>query len=169
MKLLLENWRGYLEEMISSEDLRAFDEKYKDPKNVRELEQHLIKLGWDPKAVKHHKGESPPYAEIRNIILNLDKYMAPKSVEMIPVEKIYLDVDSASDREKKYQDYKSGKIDKYFRDTDADPDKIDFSKVPPITLVQLPNGSLEVADGMHRVFLAKKANASLPAWVVRLK
>ena len=30
MKLLFENWRKYLKEMISSEDLKAFDEKYKD-------------------------------------------------------------------------------------------------------------------------------------------
>ena len=169
MKQLLENWRKYLKEMISSEDLKTFDKKYKDQKNVDELASKLIDLGWDRKAVEHHKNQSPPYSEIRNVILNLDKYSSPKTAETISAEKIYLDPDSSKDREKKYQDYKLGKINKYFRDTDKDPDKIDFNEVPPITLVQQPDGKLEVADGMHRVFLAKKANASLPAWIIKLK
>tara|TARA_A100001515_G_C4591958_1_gene216290 strand:- start:5354 stop:5863 length:510 start_codon:yes stop_codon:yes gene_type:complete len=169
MKLLLENWRQYLNEMISSEDLRAFDEKYKDPNNVRELEQRLIELGWDPEAVKHHKGESPPYAEIRNVVLNLDKYRPPRDAEMIPAEALFISSETMSDREKKYQDYKAGKLDKYFRDDPRDPDEMDFEKLNPITVVQEPDGKLEVADGNHRAFLAKKNNASLPAWVIRLK
>ena len=169
MKQLLENWRKYLKEMISSEDLKAFDEKYKDPKNIRELEQHLIKLGWDPKAVKHHKGESPPYAEIRNVVLNLDKYDPPREAEMVSAKDIFIPSETMSDREEKYQDYKSGKLDKYFRDDPRDPDEMDFGKLNPITVVQEPDGKLEVADGNHRAFLAKKNNASLPAWVIRLK
>tara|TARA_A100001391_G_C4961806_1_gene250122 strand:+ start:44 stop:553 length:510 start_codon:yes stop_codon:yes gene_type:complete len=169
MKLLFENWRKYLKEMISSEDLKAFDEKYKDPKNVIELEQHLIKLGWDPKAVKHHKGESPPYAEIRNVVLNLDKYDPPREAEMVSAKDIFISSETMSDREEKYQDYKSGKLDKYFRDDPRDPDEMDFGKLNPITVVQEPDGKLEVADGNHRAFLAKKNNASLPAWVIRLK
>ena len=169
MKQLLENWRKYLKEMISSEDLKAFDEKYKDPKNIRELEQHLIKLGWDPKAVKHHKGESPPYAEIRNVVLNLDKYDPPRKSEMVSAKDIFIPSETMSDREEKYQDYKSGKLDKYFRDDPRDPEEMDFGKLNPITVVQEPDGKLEVADGNHRAFLAKKNNASLPAWVIRLK
>tara|TARA_R110000823_G_scaffold314634_2_gene444212 strand:- start:251 stop:760 length:510 start_codon:yes stop_codon:yes gene_type:complete len=169
VKLLLESWRKYVNEMISSAELTQFDQKYKDSANVAATAQDLIALGWDPKAVQHHKNEDPPYSEIRNIVLNLDKYSAPNSAEMISAKEIYMDPDSLKDREQKYQDYKSGKIDKYFRDTDANPDKIDFEKAPPVTVVQQNNGSLEVADGMHRVFLAKKNNADLPAWVVRLK
>ena len=169
MKPLFENWRKYLKEMISSEDLKAFDEKYKDPKNVIELEQHLIKLGWDPKAVKHHKGENPPYAEIRNVILNLDKYDPPREAEMVSAKDIFISSEIMSDREEKYQDYKSGKLDKYFRDDPRDPDEMDFGKLNPITVVQEPDGKMEVADGNHRAFLAKKNNASLPAWVIRLK
>ena len=88
---------------------------------------------------------------------------------MISSDEMVVDDESMREREQRYQDYKSGKIDRYFRDSDYDPDKIDFSKVPPVTLVQQPNGSLEVADGMHRVFLAKKTNAELRAWVIRLK
>ena len=169
MKLLLENWRKYLNEMISSEDLKAFDEKYKDSKNVEELERHLIELGWDPKAVAHHKNEIPAYAEIRNVVLNLDKYEPPRGAEMISAEDIFMDDESVRDREEKYQDYKLGKLDKYFRDDPRDPDEMDFGKLNPITMLQGPGGELEVIDGMHRAFLAKKSNASLSAWVIRLK
>lgn len=169
MKLLFENWREYLNEMISSEDLKDFDEKYKDPNNVEEMRQHLSKLGWDPKAIAHHREENPPYAEIRNVILNLDKYAPPSKEEMIASEDIFMDSESIKDREQKYQDYKSGKIDKYFRDDTGDPDEIDFTKVPPITVVEQPDGKLEIVDGMHRVFLAKKNKAELPAWVIKLK
>lgn len=168
MKLLLEQWRGYLKE-ISMEDLKAFGEKFKNSDNVEELAARLAELEWDANAIKHHKEEEPPYAEIRHIILNLDKYEAPKSAEMISSDEMVVDDESMREREQRYQDYKSGKIDRYFRDSDYDPDKIDFSKVPPVTLVQQPNGSLEVADGMHRVFLAKKTNTELPAWVIRLR
>ena len=104
-----------------------------------------------------------------NVILNLDKYAPPSKEEMIASEDIFMDSESIKDREQKYQDYKSGKIDKYFRDDTGDPDEIDFTKVPPITVVEQPDGKLEIVDGMHRVFLAKKNKAELPAWVIKLK
>jgi hypothetical protein len=88
---------------------------------------------------------------------------------MIPAEALFISSETMNDREKKYQDYKAGKLDKYFRDDPRDPDEMDFEKLNPITVVQEPDGKLEVADGNHRAFLAKKNNASLPAWVIRLK
>jgi len=169
MKKLLTEWRKYLNEMISMEDLKAFDNKYKDPQEVEKLAKQLSELGWDPKAIEHHKGEQPPYAEIRNVILNIDKYQSPRKAEMISAKKVFMGDETLQDREKKYQDYKSGKIKKYFRDDDSDPDKMDFENLPPITVVEEPDGKLEVADGNHRAFLAKKNNKSLPAWVIRLK
>ena len=41
MKKLLTEWRKYLNEMISTEDLRAFDNKYKDPQEVEKLAQTM--------------------------------------------------------------------------------------------------------------------------------
>jgi hypothetical protein len=169
MRLLLENWRGFVNEMISSEELRAFDEKYSDAEKVEETAHQLAELGWDPEAIEHHKNEQPPYAEIRTVILDLDKFHAPQKVEPISSKNIFMDDDTISDREQKYQAYKSGKIDKYFRDSDKDPDEIEFEKAPPITVIQRPDGKLEVADGNHRAFLAKKNNATLSAWVIKLK
>ena len=169
MKKLLTEWRKYLKEMISTKDLQDFDNKYKDPKEVEMLAQHLIKLGWDPKAVEHHKSEIPPFAEIRNVILNVDKYHPPGKAETISSAKLFMDDETRQDRGQKYQDYKSGKITKYFRDSDDDPDEINFRELPPVTAIEEPNGTLEVVDGNHRVFLAKKNNENLPAWIIRLK
>ena len=80
MKLILENWREYLEE-ISTEDLRAFGEKFKNSDNVEKLAARLAELGWDANAIKHHKEEEPPYAEIRHIILNLEKYVRSMNIQ----------------------------------------------------------------------------------------
>ena len=169
MKKLLTEWRKFLNEMISMEDLKAFDEKYSDPEEVVKTALDLEDMGWDDEAIEHHSGEQPPYAEIRNVILNIDKYQAPRKAEMVSPESVFISDETLQDREKKYQDYKSGKIKKYFRDDDSDPDEMDFESLPPITVVEEPDGKLEVADGNHRAFLAKKNNKSLPAWVIRLK
>jgi hypothetical protein len=64
------------------------------------------------------------------------------------------------EREKKYQDYIDGKIDKYFRDTSTDPREVDISKFPPITIDE--KGF--VSDGNHRAFLAQKQNQPLKAF-----
>ena len=106
MKKLITEWRKFLNEMISTQDLKAFDEKYSNPEEVENLAKQLSELGWDSKAIEHHKGEQPPYAEIRNVILNIDKYQAPKKAEIISAQKLFMDDETLQDREKKYQDYK---------------------------------------------------------------
>lgn len=134
---------------------------------------HLSSLGWDENAIRAHYEMNPPFVEIRHIISNLGRYEAPKEAEPVSSEELFVDAESMSAREQRYQDYKAakkiGKKAMYFRDTDEDPDAIDFAKVAPITVFERDDGLLEVADGMHRVFLAKKSNAFLPAWVIRLK
>jgi ParB-like chromosome segregation protein Spo0J len=169
MNLLREYIKELIIEQISSEELQAFDAKYKDSKNVGELAGELGSMGWDPKFIEHHKNEDPAYAEIRSVILKLDKYEPATKPETISAEDLYIDLETIQDREKKYQDFKSGKIDKYFRDDTRDPDDIDFGNLEPITAVEQPNGNLEVADGNHRAFLAKKNKADLTAWVIRLR
>ena len=169
MKKLMTEWRKHLNEMISTRELEDFDAKYKNPESVQILASELLDLGWAREAVEHHKTEIPPFSEIRNVILNLEKYDAPKTAEVVNADELFVSGDNMRDREQKYQDYKSGKIDRYFRDSDKDPDGIDFANLPPVTAVEEPDGRLEVADGNHRVFLAKKSGASVPAWIIRLK
>jgi len=134
---------------------------------------HLSNLGWDENAIRAHYEMDPPFVEIRHIISNLDKYESPKDTELVPSSELFVDAESMSEREQRYLDYKaakaSGKKAMYFRDTYEDPDDMDFARVAPITVFENDEGLLEVADGMHRVFLAKKSNAALHAWVIRLK
>ena len=60
---------------------------------------------------------------------------------------------------------KRGSLHYIFRDDPRDPRDIDFSKLPPISVVEVENG-YEMADGAHRGFLAQQANAELPAYVL---
>ncbi len=148
---------------------RIIQESFGTQDTADNIAIHLFNLGWDPDAILTHYEMDPPFVEIRHIISNLDKYEAPKDAELVPSAELFVDAESMSEREQRYQDYKSGKEDRYFRDTNENPDEMDFDDVAPITVFERDDGLLEVADGMHRVFLAKKSNATLPAWVIRLK
>jgi len=79
-----------------------------------------------------------------------------------------IDPESEADRLAKYQQYildkDSGRPARYFRANDSDRRTIDFSKLPPITIVQTDRGMV-VTDGNHRAFLAKMANKPLRAYV----
>lgn len=104
-----------------------------------------------------------PFAEWRRKIHDIKDWVLVGPVKVHPDE-IFMDEESFQDRAKKYDDYVSGKITKYFRDNDTDPRKTDFNKIPPVTLEKTDKGYL-VNDGMHRVFLAKKMNRPLTAYV----
>ena len=94
MKKLMTGWRKYLSEMISTRELEAFDEKYKKPENVRILASKLLDLGWAREAVEHHKNEVPPFSEIRNVILNLEKYDPPKAAEIVAADRLFIPSDT---------------------------------------------------------------------------
>jgi len=104
-----------------------------------------------------------PFAEWRRKIHDIKDWVLEGPIIVSPDE-IFMDKESFQDREEKYNDYVSGKITKYFRDNDTDPRKTDFDKIPPVTLEKNDNG-YSVDDGMHRVFLAKKMNKPLKAYV----
>jgi hypothetical protein len=71
-----------------------------------------------------------------------------------------LDPEVEAEREKKFQQFVKGEIDKYFRTDKTDPRKVDVSKFPPITMDE--EGF--VSDGNHRAFIAKKQNKPLKAY-----
>jgi hypothetical protein len=107
----------------------------------------------------NYKNDS--YAEFKRFIFHIDKYKLEGPAN-IPYTDLKLDPQIMKDRERKYQDYVNGKIDKYFRDTDSDPRKVDLSKMPPITVDQTG----EVMDGNHRAFLAIKQQKPLKGYKI---
>lgn len=152
----MEGWRNYLVETQLD--------------NTDAIVKRLKNKGWDENAIKYHKEMNPPFVEIKQIISNLDDY-GPMVLakDPIPSDKMKISDEDREARQGRYDDYKSGKEPRYFRDTDEDPDKMDFANVTPVTLVKHSGDSYEVVDGIHRVFLAQKNNADLPAWVVETK
>lgn len=116
----------------------------------------------------HFKDElGQPFAEWRRLIYEIDNYVltGPK---MVNPDLIELDDETITDRQAKYNQYikdkEAGKPAQYFRGNDTDPRSIDFSKLPPITLIAV-GGKYELVDGAHRIFLAKQANKPLKAYI----
>jgi hypothetical protein len=172
MKLILENWRKYLNEMISMEDVQRVDKTLAIPENLNKLVSFLRELGWPQEMLDTHSKDTPPFSEFRNTLLNIDKYGTPK-LQMIDSKKLLLDPETMADRKAKFDKYvadkDAGKDALYFRDDPRDPREIDFSQLEPISVVEVSNGDeigYEMRDGAHRAFLARRANASLPAYVL---
>ena len=119
------------------------------------------RLTLEQKELLDYNYKNDSYAEFKRFIFNIDKSKleGPLSVNYVDLK---LDPQLINDREKKYQDYINGKVDKYFRDTDSDPRNVDLSKMPPITIDS--NG--EVMDGNHRAFLAIKQQKPLKAYKI---
>jgi len=66
-------------------------------------------------------------------------------------------------RERKFNDFKSGKRERYFREDDfKNLENIDFSKLPPIVLCK----DRTLVDGCHRTYLAKKFNKKIKAFIL---
>ena len=112
----------------------------------------------------HYNDEvGTPFAEWRRKIHDIKDWVLEGPIIVNPNE-IKMDEESWTDRKEKFDNYVLGKSDKYFRDNKSDPRNIDFSKLPPVTLVKIDD-TYEVNDGGHRVFLAKMMNKPLKAYV----
>jgi hypothetical protein len=170
MKLLLENWREYLNEEahpMETDDWNSVGNALRDSKKVNEIHKLLVDMF--PKQKKlldyHYSGGKDAYPEMKRFIHGIDKYILEGPFPVGPTDYKIPD-EVAKEREKKYQQYikdkDAGKDALYFRDNKADPREVDFSKFPPITIDE--EGS--VSDGNHRAFLAQKANANLRAYKI---
>jgi hypothetical protein len=104
-----------------------------------------------------------PFAEWRRKIHDIREWVLEGPIVVNP-EEIQMEEEFWDDRKEKFDDYVSGKSDRYFRDNKSDPRNIDFSKLPPVTLVKFDD-IYEVNDGGHRVFLAKMMNKPLKSYV----
>ena len=173
MKLLLENWREYLNETthpMKSADWESVGNALRDPKKVSEI--HKLLVGMFPKQKEllnyHYNKGQDSYPELKRFIHGIEKYTLEGPSLVSPADYKIAD-EAVRERERKYQQYikdkDAGKDAFYFRDNPADPRDVDFSKLPPITIDE--NG--EVTDGNHRAFLAQKANADLKAYKIVFK
>lgn len=104
-----------------------------------------------------------PFAEWRRKIHDIKDWVLEGPIIVNPDE-IQMDDEYMRDRKEKFDDYVSGKADKYFRDNTTDPRNVDFSELPPITLEKIDD-IYEINDGAHRGFLAKMMNKPLRAYV----
>lgn len=88
---------------------------------------------------------------------------------MVDPNEIHIGDNTMSRYEEKYNNYISGKNEKYFQvgDTIDDLNRIDFEKLPPVILMKSKNGGYDVFDGRHRVFLAKKFNKPIKSIVLK--
>jgi hypothetical protein len=135
-------------------------------KYASEIYEILLKMFPEQEEIitYHYNDElGVPFAEWRRKIHDIKDWVLTGPI-MVDPDKIFMDEEFWQDRKEKFDDYVSGKSDKYFRDNKSDPRNIDFSKLPAITL-QKSDDMYEVVDGGHRAFLAKMMNKPLKAFV----
>ena len=169
MKLLMEAWR--VAGSRFSESVRFirkdFDSVVEEGDNKEVLVNLLQELGWPEEMIQYHEHDgTTPFAEVRDVILDIDHYQVPAEAKLINAMELYDDPEHIAAREKEYQEYIAGEVNKYFKDDPSDPKKINFQELSPVTAQETDSG-LKVIDGSHRTFLAQKANEKLNVWVVK--
>jgi hypothetical protein len=149
------------ENQMTKSDFNQIGNVLRDPVKAKQIHDLLIQMFPKQKELLDYNYKNDSYAEFKRFIFNIDKFKLEEPVSINHTD-LKLDPQVMKDREKKYQDYIDGKVDKYFRDTDSDPRNVDLSKMPPITIDS--NG--EVMDGNHRAFLAIKQQKPLKAYKI---
>jgi len=144
---------------MSEKDFNIIGDVLRDKNKAKQIHNLLIQMFPKQKELLKYNYENDSYAEFKKFIYNIDNYKLEGPVS-INHNNLKLDPGIMRDRERKYKDFITGKIDKYFRDTDTDPRKVNLSKVPPITVDE--NGF--VTDGNHRAFLAIKQQKPLKGY-----
>lgn len=157
MGVLVEN--KDLAHKMEMSDWDQIGEVLRDTKKVKQIHQYLLDMFPKQKALLDYNYKNDSYAEFKRIIHGIDKY---KIDGPIKTTEYNLPKEIEAEREKKYQSYINGEIDKYFRKDNTDPRKIDVSKLPPITI----DVDGTVIDGNHRAFIAKKQNKPLKAYKI---
>ena len=156
------NWTDTLtENQMSMSDFNLIGDVLRDKTKSKQIHNLLIQMFPEQKELLDYNYKNDSYAEFKRFIFNIDKSKLEGPVSINHTD-LKLDPQVMKDREKKYQDYIDGKADKYFRDTNSDPRKLDLSKMPPITIDS--NG--EVMDGNHRAFLAIKQQKPLKGYKI---
>ena len=149
------------ENQMSQADFNLVGDVLRDKNKSKQIHDLLIQMFPKQKELLDYNYENDSYAEFKRVIFHIDKYKLEGPVS-INYTDLKLDPQIMKDRERKYQEYIDGKIDRYFRDNDADPRTLDLSKLPPITV----DSTGEVMDGNHRAFLAIKQQKPLKGYKI---
>jgi hypothetical protein len=154
---------GFAHEMSNS-DFDKMTNILNDKSKADQIHSLLVQMFSSQKELLDYNYKNDLYAEFKRFIHGIENYSLEGPIN-ISYTDLKLDPEVYAERDKKYNDYVEGKIDKYFRDTNSDPRKLDLSKVPPITVDE--NG--EVMDGNHRAFLAIKQQKPLKGYKIVAK
>ena len=146
---------------MSAKDFNQIGDILRDPNKSKQIHNLLLQMFPKQKDVLNYNYTNDSYAEFKRFIHGINKYQIT-GPEITQPKNIKLEPEVETEREKKFQQYINGEIDKYFRDNNTDPRKVDVSKFPPITIDE--EGF--VMDGNHRAFLAKKQNKPLKAYKI---
>src|SRR5208283_4589877 len=144
---IMQTFKKFLE--ITQQEFSLFHNKTQDPKNIFWLKQKLLTLGWSPEFVSYHEKDDEnsgmPFAELRNVILHINQYSNPIKTK-INHQTIHMNQEDFKYRDTKYNQYISGNTSTYFRGNSSDPRQVNFSNIPPITIIY--NGNTpEIVDG----------------------
>jgi hypothetical protein len=96
----------------------------------------------------------------------LDSMTDVNKTYMIDPNEINIRPEIMTNYQKKYDDYISGKSDRYFQIDNDDPRDIDFEKLRPVILMRDKNNGLDIVDGRHRIYLAKIMNKPVKAVII---
>jgi hypothetical protein len=149
---------GFAHQMSNS-DFDKMTNILNNKSKADQIHSLLIQMFPNQKELLDYNYKNDSYAEFKRFIHGIENYSLEGPIN-IPYTDLKLDPEVYAERDRKYNDYVEGKINKYFRDTNLDPRKVDLSKVPPITVDE--NG--EVMDGNHRAFLAIKQQKPLKGY-----
>ena len=149
------------ENQMSMEDFNLVGAVLRDKNKAEEIHNLLLQMFPKQKELLNYNYKNDSYAEFKRFIFYIDKYKLEGPISINHTD-LKLDPQVMKDRERKYQEYIDGKIDRYFRDSDSDPRTLDLSKMPPITV----DSTGEVMDGNHRAFLAIKQQKPLKGYKI---
>ena len=149
------------ENQMSQVDFNTIGNVLRDSSKAKQIHALLVQMFPQQKELLNYNYKNDSYAEFKRFIFHIDKYKLEGPVSINHTD-LKLDPQVMKDREKKYQEYIDGKIDKYFRDSNSDPRTLDLSKMPPITVDSVG----EVMDGNHRAFLAIKQQKPLKGYKI---
>lgn len=147
-----------------------------NPAHVKYICDVLTKdLGWDEEFVNYHASNiEHPFREIKHTIWDVPDYHPPIKM-LVHAHDIDMYDHVLADRENKYNKYKNGEIESYFRHGHEEPDDYvqkllnkKYDGITPISLIDLgPDKKFDPIDGGHRIYLAWKNKCYLPAWVLK--
>lgn len=136
----------------------------RDKTKADKIHSLLVQMFPKQKNLLDYNYKNDQYAELKRFIFGIKEYGLEGPID-IPYKDLKLDPEVYAERDRKFNEYTQGKTNKYFRDNDSDPRKVDLSKMPPI----LVDEDGQVADGNHRAFLAIKQQKPIKGYKIVAK